>query len=142
MTAGTPRIEALRAIPIFADLDDAALARVANVATEFDVPAGHVLVQPGQEGAGLFILEDGQAEVELGRRRIVCGPGECIGELSLLAADLLHVARVRATSPVRGIAIGRHDFHDLLHSEPAIAIGMLGVLARRLADTDEMVSRG
>jgi CRP-like cAMP-binding protein len=141
MAEDRPRVDSLRDIPIFAHLDDAALERVARATTEFSVPAGHVLVQPGQEGSGLFILEDGEAEVELGSRRIVCGPGECIGELSLLATGIVHVARVRASSPVRGVAIARHDFMELLHSEPALAIGMLSVLARRLAETDEMLSR-
>ena len=55
----------LRAIPIFADLDDEALARVGAVVTEFEAPAGHVLTQPGQEGSGMFILEEGTVTVEL-----------------------------------------------------------------------------
>jgi CRP-like cAMP-binding protein len=139
--ASRPRVDSLRAIPMFEGLDDDALGRVAAAATEFDVPAGHVLVQPGQEGSGLFILEDGKAEVEIGSRKLVCGPGECIGELSLLASGVVHTARVRATTPIRGLAIGRQDFVDLLHSEPKIAIGMLAVLAQRLVDTDQLLSR-
>ena len=55
----------LRAIPIFADLDDAALARIGAVVTEFEAPAGHVLTQPGQVGSGMFILEEGTVTVEL-----------------------------------------------------------------------------
>ena len=55
----------LRAIPIFADLDDDALIRVGAVVTEFEAPAGHVLTQPGQEGSGMFILEEGSVTVEL-----------------------------------------------------------------------------
>jgi CRP-like cAMP-binding protein len=139
--AGRPRVDALRSIPMFEGLDDDALARVADAATEFDVPAGHVLVQPGQEGSGVFILEDGSAEVEIGRNKVICGPGECIGELSLLASGMVHTARVRASTPIRGVAIGRQDFIDLLHTEPKIAIGMLSVLAHRLAETDSLLSR-
>ena len=59
----------LRAIPIFADLDDEALARVGAVVTEFEAPAGHVLTQRGQEGSGMFILEEGTVTVELPARR-------------------------------------------------------------------------
>ena len=77
----------LRAIPIFADLDDEALARVGAVVTEFEAPAGHVLTQPGQEGSGMFILEEGTVTVELPRGAIITlEPGEFFGELAILAA--------------------------------------------------------
>lgn len=136
-----PRLETLRTIPLFAELDDDALLRVAHAATEFEVPAGHVLVQPGQEGAGLFVVEAGRADVEIGSKKIECGPGDCIGELSLLASGIVHIARVRASSAIRGMAISRPDFLDLLHSEPALTIAMVGILAHRLAEADELISR-
>ena len=60
------------------------------------------------------------------------GPGEFVGELSLLA-DTDRLARVRAVTPVRGLAIARTAFFELLEEEPRIALAMLPVLARRLA---------
>ncbi len=72
----------LRAIPIFADLDDDALARVGAVVTEFEAPAGHVLTQSGQEGSGMFILEEGVVTVEApaATSRVKLGTEvECIG---------------------------------------------------------------
>jgi CRP-like cAMP-binding protein len=124
----------LRGIPLFADLDDPALAAIAGVATGFEAAAGHVLVERGQEGAGMFVLEEGTVAVQLpGGRTLERGPGEFFGELALLGGGP-RTARVHALSAVRCLAIGRADFADLLEREPRIAVAMLPVLARRLVD--------
>jgi CRP-like cAMP-binding protein len=134
------RAESLRTIPMFAGLDDVGLWHVSQLATEVQLPAGHVLVQPGEEGAGLFVVLDGTANVELpGGAAFACGSGEFIGELSLLVDGLVHTGRVRAATPVRCLAIGRDDFVRLLDTYPQMAVSMLRVLARRLADTDDLL---
>jgi CRP-like cAMP-binding protein len=125
----------LRSIPMFSTLDDAALERIAGVVTEFEASAGHVLIESGMEGSGLFIVEEGQLTVNLhdgGTRQV--GPGEFVGELALLAPGVLRTARVQAATAVRCLAISRGDFEKLLDAEPRIAVGMLRVLGRRLAD--------
>jgi CRP-like cAMP-binding protein len=127
-------ISRLRAIPLFAELDERALALIAGVAAEFEASAGHVLVERGQEGAGMFVLEEGTVIVDLpGGHTLHRGPGEFFGELALLGGGP-RTARVRAATAVRCLAIGRRDFAQLLESEPRIAVAMLPVLARRLAD--------
>jgi len=124
----------LRTIPLFGGLDDEALAAIADVATEFEAAAGHVLVERGQEGAGMFVLEEGTVAVDLpGGRSLRRGAGEFFGELALLGGGP-RSARVHATTPVRCLAIGRRDFAELLEREPRIAVAMLPVLAQRLAD--------
>jgi len=45
----------LRAIPLFQDLDDEALKLIADLATEFEEPAGWVLIEVGQPGSGMFV---------------------------------------------------------------------------------------
>lgn len=127
----------LRAIPIFADLDDDALARVGAVVTEFEAPAGHVLTQPGQEGSGMFILEEGTVTVEVPRSRAVTlGPGEFFGELAILAPGITRTARVQATTAVRCLAVARRDFAAILEAEPEIAVAMLPVLAQRISSLE------
>jgi CRP-like cAMP-binding protein len=139
-TLDDARAESLRSIAMFSDLDDVALSHVLDLATEVDVATGFVLVQPGQEGSGLFVIVDGKVNVELpGGTTIGCTSGEFIGELSLLVEGLVHTGRVRAASSVKCLAIGRDDFMRLLDTYPQIAVSMLKVLARRLADTDEML---
>ena len=123
----------LAKLPLFAELDDGALAAVATHVYEVEARAGQVLIEVGQAGSGMFVLEEGELEVQLPTGvTIALGPGEFVGDLALLT-DEPHVARVRAHTDVRCLAISRQDFRALLSEQPRIAVAMLPVLARRLA---------
>jgi CRP-like cAMP-binding protein len=128
------RVERLRSIALFSGLDDEALGLVASLTSEFDVPAGKVLAEPKQPGSGMFVIDEGRATVETrGGGMRMLGAGECFGELALLTSEGARTARVRAETDLRGFAIARQDFHDLLEREPRIALTLLEVLATRLA---------
>lgn len=130
-------IEKVRAIPLFAGLDDEALARVASLFSEVEAPANQVIVEHGQPGSGMFLLEEGTVAVELPGRQVDLGPGEFFGELSILADDIARTARVRSATPIRALVIGRPDFRRLVEEQPRIAVAMLPVLAHRLAEVLE-----
>jgi CRP-like cAMP-binding protein len=131
---GPDRVGRLRAIPLFAGLDERALARIAELATEVEARAGQVLTRANDPGAGMFVVEEGTVAVELRSRTIEFGPGQFFGELSLLVPDARRIARVRATADARLLAVSRADFATLLESEPRFALAMLPVLAQRLVD--------
>lgn len=132
----TDRIDRLRAVPIFSELPEASLGRIAELVTEVSVPAGHVLMQQGQPGSGLLVIEEGTAAVERpGKATFEVGPGEFLGELALLTEAGVHTARVQARSDIRMLAIGRQDLARLLAEEPRIALAMLSTVAARLAMT-------
>jgi CRP-like cAMP-binding protein len=126
--------ERLCTVPLFAELEHDHLARVAELVDEFEAEAGLVLLHPGMVGAGLFLIEEGEAVATLKDREIRLGPGEIIGELALLDDHGVHTARVKTATTVKGICIARDEFGKLLADEPKIAIPMLRVLAKRLAD--------
>ena len=128
------RLEALRSIPLFSELPEEGLHRLLERASEFEAATGHILVQANQPGAGLFVIESGSVTVELPGRTIELGPGEFFGELALLDEGAVHVARVRVAEPLRCLAVARDDFDKLLAEEPALAVSMLRILARRLAE--------
>ncbi len=121
-------------VPMFADLEHDHLRSVAKLVIEFEAPAGHILVQPGLVGAGLFLIEEGTARLSVHDEEIEVGPGDMIGELALLDDRAVHTARVRTKTPVKGYCIQRDDFITLLHDEPRIALPILKVIAKRLAD--------
>lgn len=103
------------------------------------MPEGHVLLEPGQEGCGLLIVMEGTAEIHLGERVVEKGPGEILGELTMLVDGLKHTARVQAATPMACLAIRRDEFVDLLHDHPGVAVALVPVLARRLAETEALV---
>ncbi|HET8525941.1 MAG TPA: cyclic nucleotide-binding domain-containing protein [Actinomycetota bacterium] len=132
----TETAELVAKIPMCAELTDEQIRWIADLATEFDVPAGFVLIEHGQPGSGMFIITDGTISIELPRGAIERGPGEFVGELALLADGFTRVARVRAKTTVKGLAISRMAFFELLEREPRVAVRMLPVLARRLAEAE------
>ena len=127
------RIDRLRSVPLFAELGDDGLRRILDCANSFEAPAGQVLAEVRLPGSGLFVIEEGTAVVEVAGHPLELGPGESFGELSLLT-DHARAARVRAKTPIRCLAISRHDFDSILESEPRLAIAMLRALAKRLVE--------
>jgi CRP/FNR family transcriptional regulator, cyclic AMP receptor protein len=126
------RVARLRQIPVLAELGENTLERIIRASSELECPAGQVLIRADDPGAGMFVLEEGTVIVEARGSTIELGPGEIFGELSLLVPESTRVARVRATTPVRCLAIDRAAFEELLDDEPALALAMLRVIARRL----------
>jgi voltage-gated potassium channel len=113
--------ERLSALPLFADLDDAQLDRVAAATTEFEAPAGQALIERGIPGSGMFVLEQGRAVVEAPEGRRELGPGDVFGERALLGDDIERTARVRAETDVRCLAIARPELEQLLAEDPRVA---------------------
>jgi CRP-like cAMP-binding protein len=111
----------LRALPLFADLDDAQLDRLAAATTEFEAPAGQALIERGRPGSGMFVLEQGHAIVEAPEGTRELGPGDVFGERALLGEDLERTARVRAQTDIRCLAIARPEIEQLLAEDPRVA---------------------
>ena len=128
------RLEALRRVPLFAELGDDDLQCVADAVNEVEVPAGQLLVQPGTAGSGMFFIADGTAVVETKRDEIELGPGQFFGELALMSEDATRTARVRAKTELRCLALDRASFRTLVAEHPEVAASLLEVALGRLAE--------
>jgi CRP-like cAMP-binding protein len=128
------RIEALRRVPLFADLGDTELECIAEAATEVEIPSDQVLVQPGTAGTGMFFIAEGTAVVETKRDHVELGPGQFFGELALMKPDSTRTARVWAKTPLRCLALDRASFRELVASHPEVAASLLEVALGRLAE--------
>src|SRR5215218_1368677 len=95
----------LRKIPVFADVSDDDLRRIATFATEDSAPAGTTLVREGDYSTELIAIEEGTAEVRHdGRRLATLGPGDVFGETGVLEQGLRN-ASVVATSRMRVVKL-------------------------------------
>ena len=128
------RIEALRRVPIFAELGDDNLQCVADAVNEVEVPAGQLLVQPGTAGSGMFFIAEGTAVVETKRDEVELGPGQFFGELALMSDDATRTARVQAKTDLRCLALDRASFRTLVAEHPEVAASLLEVALGRLAE--------
>jgi voltage-gated potassium channel len=128
------RVDALRRVPLFVGLADEDLAAIADAANEVEVPAGQLLVQPGEAGTGMFFICDGTAVVETRREHVELGPGQFFGELALMKPDAIRTARVRAQTPLRCLALDRASFRGLVATHPEVAASLIEVALGRLAE--------
>jgi CRP-like cAMP-binding protein len=101
--------ERLKAIPVFASLDDETLRAVATFATETSVPAGKHLLNEGDYAYEFMAIEEGEAEVVRGGERLATlGPGDFFGEIALLEKTM-RMASVVAITPMRLMTLSHWD---------------------------------
>jgi sigma-B regulation protein RsbU (phosphoserine phosphatase) len=131
----------IRQIPLFGGLHSDEIGFLGDILREVSIAAGVLLLREGDPGDRFYILVDGEAEVikALGtpdeRTLAVRRAGEFFGEMSLLEAEGLRTASVRARTPLRLLEMARADFDTLLHRRPAVAYEMIRVLSLRLNDS-------
>jgi CRP-like cAMP-binding protein len=118
-------------IPLFAEITEETAAIVAAGGVT-DVPAGQVLAQAGDQGGGMFVVLDGSVVVERGDLHIEMEREGFFGELSLLVPDSPRIARVRAKTDARILAVSRQTFDLLLETEPSFTRKLLQEIAARL----------
>jgi CRP/FNR family transcriptional regulator, cyclic AMP receptor protein len=95
----------LKAIPLFANLDDHDLQVIATFANETSVSEGDVLVREGDFSYELMAIEEGEAEVRRGGENVATlGPGDFFGEVGVLKNELRN-ASIIARSPMRVITL-------------------------------------
>jgi CRP-like cAMP-binding protein len=111
----------LRALQLFADLDEEELDRLAAATTELQAPAGRTLITRGEAGSGLFILEEGEAIVESPEGPSDLVPGDVFGERALVGEDIRRTARVRAKTDVRCLAIARTEIEKAIAANTRLA---------------------
>jgi CRP-like cAMP-binding protein len=124
-------VQRLAAIPLFATLPEAELARVASCAGERTVDTGEMLVTEGEFGHCLFAIESGTADVTRDGNAIrTLEPGDVIGEVAVLAAGR-RSASVVATSPMRLITFFKRDVWALENDAPEAARRLRELIATR-----------
>jgi CRP-like cAMP-binding protein len=65
------------------------------------------------------------------------GPGEVVGEISLVEDDGLRRARVVAKTPLRCLALDRVGFEWLVEAEPQVADAIRDLARARLAELED-----
>jgi sigma-B regulation protein RsbU (phosphoserine phosphatase) len=124
--------------PLFKGLPEDEISRLAQTLRVLEVPPSMVLFQEGDVGDRFYIIIQGQIEVikALGtpEERFIGlrGPGEFVGELSLINRAGLRTASVRSLGPAHLWEMSHDEFDDLLHRQPSMAFELINVLSERL----------
>jgi len=139
----------LQLVPLFRGLTKRQLVAVAKVVDHLSVGPGAVLVKELDTGTRLIIIRQGTAEVrrqgvvardgapEIGhsRRLATVGPGDFVGELSLIDGKPTS-ASVVAETQLDALVIYRTRFNKLVGSMPQLYPRLLVGMAARIRDLD------
>src|SRR5579859_533724 len=133
------KIDVLKNVPLFEDLSQRQLDAIARHADEVEVPAGRVLMKQGEVGQEMLVILEGGARVERNGKVVShLGPGDVVGEMSLIDGKPRN-ATVIAEEPCRCLIMMRREFTPLLHSVPGLSTKLLIRLCGRLRDTTELL---
>lgn len=95
---------------------------------------GEVVIKEGEAGRGLFLLLSGGLEVWKGSSMLAeLGPGEMVGEMSLLR-DAKTTATVRSATESWLLRLSREDFREVAGERPEVLEVLERVAEERLGD--------
>ena len=130
------KIELLRHVPLFEGCSKQELQKIAQIADQLDMPEGKVLIKEGDRGREFFVIVEGDVEVRRKGRRVKnLGPGDFIGEISLLS-KIPRVATVKSLTPVSLLVITDRAFLALLEQAPSLAVKVARTLAERVGENE------
>ena len=122
--SGAP-IDVLKRIPLFAELDDNELERVASVFKERRFSEGETIIQQGSGAAAFFVIDSGEAAVLVdGKEQRVLKPGDHFGEMALIDAGM-RTATVLASSDLACSGVTFWDFRPLVEENGVIGWKLL-----------------
>lgn len=130
----------LRQVPLLAGFSVDELWQVAQVVEQASFEKDETFISEGDVGDALFLILSGEVLVHQGEKDLNRhGPGGMIGELALLDGQP-RSASVTALTDVEVLKIDRGHFEDIMHANPAAALGVIKVLTRRLRILSDLTS--
>jgi CRP-like cAMP-binding protein len=127
----------LRQIPVLAEVDEAALGRLAQRTVPRTVGPGHLLFRAGDECRGLYVIEWGRVRIfrvsRDGKEQVlhIEGAGRAIAELPLVDGGPYPASAV-TLDETRLLYVPRDEFVHLYRSSPDVADAVIRALGRRL----------
>jgi CRP-like cAMP-binding protein len=134
----------LRNVPIFNELSDQELEKIAALGVRKKYKKGSIILLEEETGAALFVIVSGKVKIvrmdDDGREVIlsILGGSDFFGEMAILDG-LTRSASVVATSKSELFMIHRRDFLKLLNDFPMVAIALLRELTGRLRKADAQI---
>lgn len=129
----------LRRVPLFAELEDEDLDRLAGLSRILHLRKKEMLFNEGEPYRGMFVVLEGLAVVyklsEEGRMLIlhVCRPGDSLAEVPLFEdQDAAYPAHARVTRDSEILFLPREKFAPFLKQHPEVAWELLKSFAARL----------
>lgn len=127
-------VDVLRKVPLFSELGDRELERLAGHFKERTFPEGAAVTMEGGTGTGFFVVVDGNATVSVsGEERGTLGPGDSFGEIALVDEGT-RSATITAATDLRCYGLTAWEFRPFVEEHPQVAWPLLKQMAKRLRE--------
>ena len=125
-------IDMLKKVPLFAGLDNKELQEIARSMRERRFKAGDTVTQEGAGGVGFFVVEEGQADVNVGgESKGSVGPGDYFGEIALIN-ESPRTATLTTRTDMLCYGMTPWDFRPLVETNSTIAWKLLTAMAEKM----------
>jgi CPA2 family monovalent cation:H+ antiporter-2 len=91
---------------------------------------GERIIRKGDKADAAYFISSGEVEVDVGRRRIRLGPGDCFGEMALISGQP-RSAHVTALDYCSLLKLTTGDFREILRRYPEIRSQIADLAAQR-----------
>jgi len=127
-----PTPELVRGIPLFAELDEASVSRLADEFIERTFEPGQEIATEGLGGLNFFVVESGEGTFSVHGNEVgAFGPGASFGEVALVDKSA-RSATITAKTQIRAYALPIWSFRPFIAEHPDVAWKLLEMLAERL----------
>jgi CRP-like cAMP-binding protein len=139
------RILFLHCVPLFVDFEPEDLLVLARASEERSYTEGTVLFNQGDHGDEVFVIISGRVEVMIAgdaeRAINVIGPGDCLGEMSVIDGSPRSATALIVGVGTRALAIRGETFRRFVEERSHVSGKIIGVLANRLRQYVERSAR-
>lgn len=140
MLTSVERLLFIRAVPIFQELRDDFLVRLASVMEELSFSRDQTIFTQGQEGRSLYIVVSGLVRVHIGDRELAqLKQGTCFGEMSLFDSEP-RSASITSLEECECLVLTQLQLYDAIDETPGIAVNIIRLLSRRIRELNNKVN--
>lgn len=123
--------QAVARVPLFAGLDASHISEIARILRAQTVPPHQTIVRFGEAADAMFIIMQGEVEVELTPEPVRLGPGQIFGEIGLIH-DVSRTATVTSVTECRLLSLEANDFRRLMNRYPSLRDHVMAIAEKRL----------
>lgn len=138
-------VELIRQFPIFSKIQPAMQKLLVFSSERLTYDPGQVMFNAGDMGDAAYIVINGEVEISVptpGGPIVVnkLGKNDIIGEIAIFG-EVPRTATARALTPLETLKISKELFEKVIRENPDAALELIRVLAARLANTTNQLSR-
>ncbi len=141
MLNSVERLLFVRNVPIFRELRDDFLVRLASVMDEVFYDGNYTIITQGQEGRAMYIMVSGRVSVHIGGQEVAqLKTDDCFGEMSVFDAEP-RSASVTTLEPCACLVLTQQQLYDAIDETPGIAVNVIRLLSRRIRELNQDLNR-